>query len=84
MTGVKAIEIIRSALGSAIPAVVITGDTSTEGLRETKESRLEVLHKPVLAEYFINYGQSFTGQSNAAGQKIVIMEFAKNGAPGQL
>lgn len=46
-TGAQAIEQIREAMGEAIPALLITGDTAPERLREAHESGVPLLHKPV-------------------------------------
>lgn len=47
-TGIQAIERIRAMVGARIPAVIITGDTSIEGLRDAQDRGLTVLQKPVL------------------------------------
>jgi len=49
-TGLQAIEVVRAALGEAVPAVIVTGDTAAEPLREAHDSGLTLLHKPVSAE----------------------------------
>jgi signal transduction histidine kinase/CheY-like chemotaxis protein len=46
-TGVKAIEHLRNALGSPIPAFFISGDTAPERLREASASGYHLLHKPI-------------------------------------
>lgn len=46
-TGVQAIELLRRETGKDIPAVIITGDTHPERLREVQESGLRLMHKPV-------------------------------------
>jgi CheY-like chemotaxis protein/anti-sigma regulatory factor (Ser/Thr protein kinase) len=48
-TGVEAIAAVRAQLGFAVPALLITGDTAPERLREAKASGLPLLHKPVSA-----------------------------------
>ena len=50
LTGVDAIEAIRESLERDVPAVIITGDTSPERLKEVKLSGLELLHKPVATD----------------------------------
>ena len=45
--GVEAVRAVRAVTGEATPAVLITGDTSTELLRRAHESGLVVLHKPM-------------------------------------
>ena len=53
-TGVQAIaavrEVVRQDCGLDIGALVITGDTAPERLREAHASGLQLLHKPVPAE----------------------------------
>jgi signal transduction histidine kinase len=46
-TGVEAIAAVRTLLGNAIPALLITGDTAPERLREAQASGIPLLHKPV-------------------------------------
>ena len=47
MTGLELITSINAALGSAVPAVIITGDLEVRNLPEVAASGIEVLHKPV-------------------------------------
>lgn len=49
-TGTEAIEALRTAMGKSIPALLITGDTAPERLREAQSSGVPVLHKPVSPE----------------------------------
>lgn len=46
-TGVEAIRAIQSAWGSAVPGILVTGDTGADRLREAAASGLPLLHKPV-------------------------------------
>ena len=48
--GVLAVEQIRQAIDPEIPAIIITGDTSPERIREAKASGHSLLHKPVSGE----------------------------------
>ncbi len=45
--GVDCVAAVRESIDSEVPAVIITGDTSPERLREILASDLHVLHKPV-------------------------------------
>ncbi|MFN3887421.1 MAG: hybrid sensor histidine kinase/response regulator [Aquabacterium sp.] len=45
--GVEAVGAIRAALGRPVPAILVTGDTAPERLREAHASGLTLLHKPV-------------------------------------
>ncbi|MBL4614125.1 MAG: response regulator [Magnetovibrio sp.] len=53
MTGGDAIEMIRTILAAKVPAIIITGDTAPERLREAKQSGFPILHKPVMPEELI-------------------------------
>jgi len=46
-TGVEAIVAVQAAWGPAIPAIIVTGDTAPERLREAQASGYRLLHKPV-------------------------------------
>jgi len=45
--GAQAISALRAACGVAVPALLITGDTAPERLREANASGIALLHKPV-------------------------------------
>ncbi len=47
-TGIDAIAQIRAATRPTLPAVLVTGDTGVDQLREVRESKLTLLHKPVV------------------------------------
>ncbi len=47
LNGVDAVEAIRESLERPVPAIIITGDTSPERLREVSGTGLHVMHKPV-------------------------------------
>jgi len=46
-TGIEAIHAIEAAYKTDIPALIITGDTGADRLREVNNSGYQVLHKPV-------------------------------------
>ncbi len=46
--GIDAIAHIRALTSQTMPAVLITGDTGVDRLREVRESKLTLLHKPVV------------------------------------
>lgn len=46
-TGGEAIVALRNLLGNSMPAILITGDTAPERLREARASGVLLLHKPV-------------------------------------
>lgn len=50
LTGVEAIEAVRARLGGHTPALLITGDTDPERLRDAHASKVQLLNKPVVPE----------------------------------
>jgi CheY-like chemotaxis protein/two-component sensor histidine kinase len=46
-TGIRAIEQVNAAFGLSIPAILISGDTAPEPLRDAKDRGYILLHKPV-------------------------------------
>jgi signal transduction histidine kinase/CheY-like chemotaxis protein len=46
-TGIRAIEQINAAFGLSIPAILFSGDTAPEPLRDAKDRGYILLHKPV-------------------------------------
>ncbi|HIV72446.1 MAG TPA: hybrid sensor histidine kinase/response regulator [Candidatus Aquabacterium excrementipullorum] len=46
-TGAEAIALLRAELGTAVPALIVTGDTAPERLREAIDTGVALLHKPV-------------------------------------
>lgn len=48
-TGSEAIKLIRNELDTNIPAIIITGDTAANRLREAQSTDAMLLHKPVVA-----------------------------------
>ena len=47
LTGIEAVRAIHARWGQQIPALIITGDTGAEQLREVNQSGYSLLHKPV-------------------------------------
>jgi len=50
--GITAVNSLR-ALMPGLPALLVSGDTAPERLREAHEAGLTLLHKPVLAEQLL-------------------------------
>ncbi|TAJ80267.1 MAG: response regulator [Gallionellaceae bacterium] len=50
-TGAEAIAALRAECGDQLPALLITGDTAPERLREALASNVPLLHKPVSPDY---------------------------------
>lgn len=77
-TGVQAIDRIRTEVGTVVPAVIITGDTSTDGIREARARGLTILQKPVLPPHLqavLGKALQWTGGEPPAGDP------ATRGAP---
>jgi two-component system, sensor histidine kinase len=51
--GVEAVLAVRAIIGDSTPAVLITGDTSTELLKLAHENGLVVLHKPLQPRHLL-------------------------------
>lgn len=54
-TGLDAIEVLRKAVGKAIPALILTGNTNSEILKMLKSQPISVLHKPVQLQQLQSY-----------------------------
>jgi CheY-like chemotaxis protein/anti-sigma regulatory factor (Ser/Thr protein kinase) len=46
-TGAEAIALLRQQLGAGLPALLVTGDTAPDRIREARSSGVPILHKPV-------------------------------------
>jgi CheY-like chemotaxis protein len=53
VTGVEAIRAIKSILAATTPAIIVTGDTSPDRIREVQASGYPLLHKPLDAEQLL-------------------------------
>jgi CheY-like chemotaxis protein len=51
--GVEAVRAVRAVVGEATPAVLITGDTSTDLLKTAHQYGLVVLHKPLQPRHLV-------------------------------
>jgi signal transduction histidine kinase/ActR/RegA family two-component response regulator len=65
-TGAHAIAELRALLGSAVPALIVTGDTAPERLREAAASGIALLHKPVTPNHLYAALAGILGDSDAA------------------
>jgi CheY-like chemotaxis protein len=64
-TGAEAIALVRARCGQAIPALLITGDTAPERLREAQATDLPLMHKPVSPVRLRGYLRQVRAQSRA-------------------
>lgn len=53
-TGIEAIEMVRSLFQKAVPALLVSGDTAPERMKEAHQHGLHLLHKPVDADLMFN------------------------------
>ena len=60
-TGAEAIAAVRAVLGRDVPALLITGDTAPERLREAEACGVPLLHKPVLPAQLFKAMAQLTG-----------------------
>ena len=51
--GIEVIQSVRKALGSNVPAVLVTGDTAFQSPQQHELPHCTVLHKPVTPERLI-------------------------------
>ncbi len=58
-TGDTAVEMIRDEFNDDIPALIITGDTSPERVRDATASGMKLLHKPVLPDELVKVIEEF-------------------------
>lgn len=65
-TGAEAIAALRGRLGDDLPALLITGDTAPERLRDALASDVPLLHKPVSTEQLFQMLAQVTGQRSQA------------------
>ncbi len=69
-SGARAIEDIRAHCGRDVPAILITGDTAPERLREAQAGGHQLLHKPVSAARMRSLASHLL-QPAAAGDEVV-------------
>ena len=63
MTGLQVIASVREALGRELPAVILTGDISTDTMREITRRGCVQRNKPVRAEELTHLIQSLLAES---------------------
>ncbi|TWA66232.1 PAS domain S-box-containing protein [Azospirillum baldaniorum] len=64
-TGVDAIRDIHAFAGDLIPAILLTGDTSPDRIREARRSGFAVLHKPVTLSELSSHLEEARGRAAA-------------------
>ncbi|MCH9672830.1 MAG: PAS domain S-box protein [Gammaproteobacteria bacterium] len=60
-SGLAVVERLRHIIGARVPAIIMTGDTGSEALREVDPEDLTVLHKPVDSDRLLALIESFVG-----------------------
>ena len=67
VSGTQVIDRLRRELGSVIPAIVITGDSSREAMREVEAAGHTLLHKPIDADMLEQHiAQAMSGREQGA------------------
>ena len=66
-TGIDAIHAINEKYSIDIPALIVTGDTAAERLREVNNSGFQVLHKPVAPVKLRTFLRNIQLRNNQAG-----------------
>ncbi|MEP6720651.1 MAG: hybrid sensor histidine kinase/response regulator [Variovorax sp.] len=72
-TGAEAIGALRAEFGAALPALLITGDTAPERLREARASGVLLLHKPVSPRQ-LHHGLTAVLNGGAIDSTFVALE----------
>ena len=69
-----AVEAIREALDAVVPAIIISGDTSPERLKQVKKTGLLFLHKPVRADELHQHMQALLKPAKGRPNKSPVDE----------
>ena len=67
--GISAVRSLRSAF-PGLPALLISGDTAPERLRDAHQAGLTLLHKPVTEEQLINAMQAALAEQRREGSDV--------------
>jgi len=67
--GISAVRSLRSAF-PGLPALIISGDTAPERLREAHEAGLTLLHKPVTEDLLIHAMQAALADQRREGSDV--------------
>jgi two-component system, sensor histidine kinase len=73
-TGVEVVRRLDEKLGCVVPVAIITGDTASEHLAETRAAGFRLMHKPVSAPALLRCLQELVGNSQrpAAGSPVGV------------
>jgi DNA-binding response OmpR family regulator len=79
-SGIDAIARLRSALGSATPALVVSGDTSGAAQAEVRAAGVELLVKPVVATALKNAAEAaLRTQPDIGGAHAITRQASPSG-----
>ena len=70
VTGLQVVAGVREAIGREIPAVILTGDVSTDAMRQIARGRCAQRNKPVRAEELTHLIQSLLAESKQPPVRI--------------
>jgi two-component system CheB/CheR fusion protein len=78
MTGLQVIAGVREALGRELPAVILTGDISTDTMREITRRGCVQRNKPVRAEELTHLIQSLLAESRQPAVRVDLLPQAES------
>lgn len=81
-TGAEAIAALRAECGQTLPALLITGDTAPQRLREARATGVPLLHKPVLPAQ-LHHGLQCVLHRVALDSNFALLEERPPGPVGQ-
>jgi len=70
LNGVDAVAVVRESIDVCIPAIIVSGDSSPERLKEVKDTGLQFMHKPVNPDELRAALQSMYENSNTGETTI--------------
>jgi CheY-like chemotaxis protein len=78
--GIQVIATVREQLQRSVPALLVTGDTAPERVRQAQESGLRVLYKPVKIHVLVEALRELTDAQPARSASVA---YGANNAPTQ-
>ncbi|MGE4331222.1 MAG: hypothetical protein AB7E35_13730, partial [Diaphorobacter sp.] len=73
-TGKQALQVLRAHLGRQVPAIIMTGDTSPQRLRDAQSTAALLLHKPVSARQLCTALAELTQQQRSAAERAGLAQ----------
>lgn len=73
-TGKQALQVLRAHLGRQVPAIIMTGDTSPQRLRDAQSTAALLLHKPVSAHQLCTALAELMLQQRSAAERAGLAQ----------